>query len=207
MGAHLDTIPAQLMAWHDSLPLTYLPLRETGSFGADPHGLDALAADLSLLSRGSVARAVTLAAAVARGLSSLGVYALLGRRLAPGAAALVTAAVAVVVSLVEAFTGGGDPSWSLALGFILTGAGLLVGGRSRAGAIAAGAFVGTALMTAPAVVGAGVAAGLVATALAWARMSGDTRGLLLRRLGVAAAAAIATGAPYVLRVTVALVRS
>jgi hypothetical protein len=62
-------------------------------------------------------------------------------------------------------------------------------------------------MTAPAVVGAGVAAGLVATALAWARMSGDTRGLLLRRLGVAAAAAIATGAPYVLRVTVALVRS
>ncbi|HEY2942628.1 MAG TPA: hypothetical protein VGN09_09370 [Vicinamibacteria bacterium] len=207
MGAHLDTIPAQLMAWHDSLPLTYLPLRETGSFGAHPHGLDALAADLSLLSRGSVARAVTLAAAVARGLSSLGVYALLGRRLAPGAAALVTAAVAVVVSLVEAFTGGGDPSWSLALGFILTGAGLLVGGRSRAGAIAAGAFVGTALMTAPAVVGAGVAAGLVATALAWARMSGDTRGLLLRRLGVAAAAAIATGAPYVLRVTVALVRS
>jgi len=206
-GAHLDPIPAQLMAWHDSLPVTYVPLRETGNFGAHPHGLDALAADLSLLSGLAVPRAVMLAGAVARGLSSLGLYALLRRRLAPGAAALVTASVAAVVSLVEALTGGGDPSWSLALGFVLTGAGLLVSGRSRAGAVAAGALVGTALMTAPAVVGAGLAAGVVATALAWTRTSREARDLLCRRLGVAAAAAIATGGPYVLRVTMALVRS
>jgi hypothetical protein len=204
-GAHLDW--TQLMVWHDGLPVTYVPLREAGNFGADPHGMDALAADLSLLSGLAVPRSVTLAAAVARGLSSLGVYALLAGRLGPGPAALITASVAVVVSLLEALTGGGDPSWSLALGFVLTGAGLLVSGRSRAGAVAAGALVGAASITAPAVVAAGLAAGLVASALAWRRTSREARGLLRRRLAVAAAAAFTTGAPYVLRVAIGLVRS
>jgi len=205
-GAHLDLIPAQLMVWHDGLPVTYVPLREAGNFGAHPHGMAALAADLSLLSGVAVPRTVTLAAAVARGLSSLGVYALLVR-LGPGPAALITAGIAVAVSLLEALTGGGDPSWSLALGFVLTGAGLLVSGRSRSGAVAAGAFVGAALMTAPAVAAAGLVAGVVAAAGAWTRTSHETRRLLRRRLGVAAAAAITTGAPYVLRVTMALARS
>jgi hypothetical protein len=195
------------MVWHDGLPVTYIPLGEGGNFGAHPHGMDALAADLSLLSGLALPRSVTLVAAVARGLSSLGVYALLGRRLGPGRAALITASVAVVVSLLEALTGGGDPSWSLALGFVLTGAGLLVSGRSRSGAAAAGAFVGTALMTAPAVVAAGLVAGVVAAGLAWTRTSPETRGLLRRRLAVAAAAAIATGAPYVFRVAIGLARS
>jgi len=206
-GAPLDLIPAQLMVWHDGLPLTYVPLGEAGNFGAHPHGVDALAADLSLLSGLAVPRTIRLAAALARGLSSLGVYALLVRRLGPGSAALITASIAVVVSLLEALTGGGDPSWSLALGFVLTGAGLLVSGRSRAGAVAAGAFGGAALMTAPAVVAAGLAAGIVAAAWAWTRTSRETRGLLRRRLGLAAAAAIATTAPYVLRVTLALAGS
>ena len=206
-GAHLDPIPAQLMVWHDGLPVTYVPLREAGNFGAHPHGMDALAADLSLLSGVAVPRTVTLAAAVARGLSSLGVYALLAGRLGSGPAALITAGISVVVSLFEALTGGGDPSWSLALGFVLTGTGLLVSGRSRSGAVAAGAFVATASMTAPAVVAAGLAAFVLAAALAWTRTSRETRGLLRRRLGEAAAAAIATGAPYVFRVGMGLVRS
>jgi flagellar biosynthesis protein FliQ len=206
-GTHLDLIPAQLMVWHDGLPVTYVPLREAGNFGAHPHGLDALAADLSLLSGVAVPRTVTLAAAVARGLSSLGVYALLVGRLGSGPAALITAGISVVVSLFEALTGGGDPSWSLALGFVLTGAGLLVSGRSRSGAVAAGAFVATALMTAPAMVAAGLAAGVVAVALAWTRISRETLGLLRRRLAVAAAAAIATGAPYVFRAAIGLARS
>jgi hypothetical protein len=206
-GAHLDVIPAQLMVWHDGLPATYVPLREAGDFGAHPHGMDALAADLSLLSGLAVPRSVALAAAAARGLSSLGVYALLAGRLGSGPAALITASVAVVVSLLEALTGGGDPSWSLALGFVLTAAGLIVGGRSRSGAVAAGAFVGAALITAPAVVAAGLAAGVVAAALSWRRTSRETRGLLRRRLAVAAAAAITTGAPYVFRVAIGLARS
>jgi len=67
--------------------------------------------------------------------------------------------------------------------------------------------VGTALMTAPAVVAAGLAAGIVAAAMAWTRTSRETRGLLRRRLGVAAAAAIATGGPYVFRVAIGLARS
>jgi len=206
-GAHLDLIPAQLMVWHDGLPATYVPLREAGDFGAHPHGMDALAADLSLLSGLAVPRSVALAAAAARGLSSLGVYALLAGRLGSGPAALITASVAVVVSLLEALTGGGDPSWSLALGFVLTGAGLIVSGRSRSGAVAAGAFVGAASITAPAVVAAGLAAGVVAAALSWRRTSRETRGLLRRRLAVAAAAAITTGAPYVFRVAIGLARS
>jgi hypothetical protein len=203
-GARLDAIPAQLMVWHDGLPMTYVPLREAGDFGAHPHGLDALGADVALLTGLAVPCAVALAAAVARGLSVLGLYGLLVRRRGPEAAALVTAGIAVVVSLVESVTGGGDPAWSLALGFVLAGSGLLVGGRSRSGAVAAGAFAGAALMTAPAVVGAGLAAGVAAAALA--RTSRETSDTLRGRLGVASAAAIATGAPYVVRVAVALAR-
>ena len=209
MGAltRLDTVPAQLMVWHDGLPSTYVPLREAAGFGAHSHGLDALAADLALLSGMPVSRAVVLAAAVARGLSVLGLYGLLVRRIAPSAAALVTAAVAVVVSLMEAVSAGGDPAWSMSLGFVLAAADPLVSGHSRSGAVAAGAFIGAALMTAPAVVGAGAAAGVAAAALAWTRTSPEARAILLRRVGVAAAAAIATGAPYVVRVVGALAGS
>jgi len=206
-AARLDTTPAQLMVWHDGLPSTYVPLREAAGFGAHPHGLDALAADLSLLSGVAVSRAVVLAAAVARALPVLGLYALLVRRIAPGTAALLTAAVAVVVSLIEAASAGGDPAWSLALGFVLAAAGPLVGGRSRSGAVAAGAFVGAALVTAPAVVGAGAAAGVAAAAMAWTRTPREARDALRRRLGLAAAAAAVTGAPYAVRVALALARS
>jgi hypothetical protein len=203
----LDTTSAQLMAWHDGMPASYAPLREAGSFGAHPHGLDALAADLSMLSRRSVPRAAVLVAAAAGGLSVLGLYALLARRLTPGAAGLVTAAVAVTVSLVEAVSGGGDAAWSLGLGFVLAAAGPLVSGRTRAGAVAAGAFVGTALMVAPAVVAAGAAAGAVSAAVAWRQTPRSARAMFLRRLGLAAASAAATGAPYVVRVLTALAHS
>jgi hypothetical protein len=206
-ASRLDTTSAQLMVWHDGMPATYAPLREAGSFAAHPHGLDAVAADLSLLLRLSVPRAAVLAVAVAGGLSVLGLYALLERRLTPGAAALVTAAVAVTVSLVEAVSGGGDPAWSLGLGFVLAAAGPLVSGRTRSGAVAAGALIGTALMVAPAVVGAGAAAGVVSAALAWRQTSRPARRMLLRRLGLAATSAAATGAPYVVRVVAALAHS
>jgi len=203
----LDTTAAQLMVWHDGMPASYAPLREAGSFGAHPHGLDALAADLSMLSRVPVPRAAVLAVAAAGGLSVLGLYALLARRLTPGAAGLVTAAVAVTVSLVEAVSGGGDAAWSLGLGFVLAAAGPLVGGRTRSGAVAAGAFVGTALMVAPVVVAAGAAAGAVSAAVAWRQTPRSARAMFLRRLALAAASAAATGAPYVVRVLAALAHS
>src|SRR5947209_16087384 len=41
--ARVDPAAAQLMVWHDGLPTTYVPLREAGSFRAEPHGLDAVA--------------------------------------------------------------------------------------------------------------------------------------------------------------------
>jgi hypothetical protein len=47
----------------------------------------------------------------------------------------------------------------------------------------------------------------VAAALSWRRTSRETRGVLRRRLAVAAAAAITTGAPYVFRVAIGLARS
>ena len=166
-----------------------------------------MAADLSLLSRLSVSRAAVLAVAAAGGLSVLGLYALLARRLTAGAASLVTAAVAVTASLVEAVSGGGDPAWSLGLGFVLAAAGPLVSGRTRSGAVAAGAFIGTGLMVAPAVVAAGAAAGFVSAALAWRQTSGLARDAFLGRLALAAVAAIATGAPYVVRVVAALAHS
>ncbi len=207
VGPGLDTTPARLMVWHDGMPSSYAPLREAGRFGAHPHGLDAVAADLSLLSRLPLAEAAVLAVAVAGGASVLGLYALLVRRLTPGAAALVTAAVAVTVSLVEAVSGGGDPASSLGLGFVLAAAGPLVAGRTRSGAVAAGAFAGAALMVAPPVVAAGAAAAALSAALSWGRMPPPTREMLVRRLGIAALAALATGAPYVVRVAAALAHS
>lgn len=202
--APFDPVPAQLMVWHDGLPQTYVPLREAGSFGAHPHGLDAVAADLSRLCGLVIPRAVTLTAAVARVLSSIGLYSLLVRLFAPGPAALITLGASLIAGLIATLTGAGDPASFLGLGFALAAVGMLGDGRSRSAAVAAGSFVGAALMTAPAAAGAVLAAGVVAAAFKWRRASRGTGGSLGRRMALASLSAVATVAPFLVRVVMAL---
>lgn len=196
-GPRLALAPtaAQLMVWHDGLPATYVPLREAGSFGAHPHGLDAIAADVALLAGLPASRALALAAAAARGVWAIGLYILLGRLLTPRVAAVGTLGASAVVSLLEVVDRGGDASSFLAVGFALAAAGLLSTGGSRGAAIAAGAFVGAAVMTGPAVSGA-------VLALAVAGAAAFRRGRFL----LAAAAAFVTAAPFLLRVALSLAR-
>jgi hypothetical protein len=194
-GLALDPTAAQLMVWHDGLPATYVPLREGGSFGAHPHGLDAIAADVALLAGLPVSRALALAAGAARGLWAIGLYMFLSRLLMPGAAGIGTLGASAVVSLLEVVDRGGDASSFLAVGFALAAAGLLSTGRSRAAAVAAGAFAGAAAMTGPAVVTA-----LLALAVVGAAASRRGRFLL------AAAAALVNAAPFLVRVGLSLAR-
>ncbi|PYQ16179.1 MAG: hypothetical protein DMF80_06135 [Acidobacteria bacterium] len=194
----LDPTSALLMAWHDGLPATYVPLRE-GSFAAHAHGFDALAADLSLLSGSSVPTAAAVAAAVARALSSIGLYLFLARLFAAGPAALGVAAATLAAALLPPTWAAGDPAWSLALGFLLAAAGLLARGASRAAAVAAGAFVGAAATTAPGLAALCLAAGLL---LGMFTQGGAMRG----RVTLAAATALLTAGPFLLQAALAFVR-
>ena len=204
--ARLDPVPAQLMLWHDGLPRTYVPLREASDFGAHPHGWDALAADVAQLSDVAAPRAVPIGAAAARGLSSVGLYALLVRLYPPSPAAYATLGASMAAGLLEAFGLGLGPASSLAAGFALTAAGLVSRARSRSSAVGAGAFAGTALMIAPWVAAVGVAAGAAAAAYAPARAHVLEREALRRRLGLGGLIAALTAAPFLLRVGLALLR-
>jgi hypothetical protein len=194
--ARLDPVPAQLMAWHDGLPRTYVPLRAGSDFGAHPHGWDALAADVAQLSGIAPPRVVTIAAAAARGLSSVGLYALLVRLYPPAPAAYGTLGASMGAGLLEVLSAGLGPASSLALGFALTAAGLVARARSRSSAVAAGAFAATAMMTAPWMVGVGVAAAL----LAGAYVPAVEREARWRRLDLTGFVAALTAAPFLFRV-------
>jgi hypothetical protein len=204
--APFDPVPAQLMVWHDGLPRTYVPLRAASDFGAHPHGWDALAADVAQLSGVAVRRAVPLGAAAARGLSSVGLYALLVRLYPPPPAAYATLGASMAGGLLGAFGLGLGPASSLAVGFALAAAGLVARARSRSSAVGAGAFAGTALMIAPWVAAVGVAAGVAAAAYAPAGAPVVEREALRRRLGLAGLMATGTAAPFLLRVGMALLR-
>jgi hypothetical protein len=91
---------------------------------------------------------------------------------------------------------GLGPASSLALGFALTAAGLVARARSRSSAVAAGAFAATAMMTAPWMVGVGVAAALLARAY----VPAVEREARWRRLGLTGFVAALTAAPFLFRV-------
>jgi hypothetical protein len=206
-GAPLDATAARLMVWHDSLPRTYMPLREAGSFPAHAHGFDAVAADLSLLAKIDVPLAVGLAAAAARGLWSLGLFVLLSRLFAPGPGAIGAAGASLAASLLEAALGPADPASSLALAFVFAAVGLLARGHTRAGAVAAGVLAGTAVMAGPLVAGAGMAAAAGGAAVAWRHFPPAERERRGRRMVIAATGLVVTTVPYLLRVAIALARN
>jgi hypothetical protein len=199
-----DGVPAQLMVWHDGLPQSYVPVREAGGFAAHPHGGDAVAADAALLSGAAVPRLVPLAAAAAGGLASIGAYSLLVRVQPAALAAYLTLASSLAAALLEGLGEGLGPSASLALGFVLNAAGLLARARSRASAVGAGAFAATALLTAPWVLGAGLAVVAVVAAIVWGRIPAAERAVLQSRLVVAGGVAALVAAPFLGRVAAGL---
>ena len=198
-GAAPDPAAAHLMVWHDGLPASYVPLRDAGSFGADPHGFDALAADVALLTGLPMPRAIALATAAALGLSSIGLYVLLGRLLAPITAAFITLAASLAASGLETASGGTAPASSLAAGFALAAVGLVATGRSRSASVAAGAFVGAATLTAPFAAAVVLAAAVAVSTIFRARARAVMRAAAPRFLW-GSIAALVTAGPFLVRV-------
>jgi hypothetical protein len=143
------TTSARLAVWRDALPRTHEPLLPLPLFGAHGPGVPTLAADVSLLSGLDPGRSVVVAALLSAGLLLIGLYALLGTRLRPPAAAL-GALLGLATAPWPAFLamwGEGGPV--LALGLALPAAVLLVGHSSRPSAVAAGMLLAAALLAQP----------------------------------------------------------
>ncbi len=164
------TTAARLAVWRDALPASHEPLLPLPHFGSHAPGFATLAADVALLSGLDPGRAVVVAALLSSGLLLLGLYAFLGTRLRPSAAAL-GALLGLAAAPWPAFLavwGEGGPVLALALG--LSAATLLVGHSSRPSAVAAGMLLGAALLAQPALT---VAVGVVIGG--WAVWAGNGR--------------------------------
>jgi hypothetical protein len=143
------TTSARLAAWRDALPATYEPLLPLPHFGSHAPGFPTLAADVSLLSGLDPGRSVVVTALLSAGLLLVGLYALLGTRLRPAAAALgaLLGLAAAPWPDFLAVWGEGGPVLALALG--LPAAALLIGHSSRSSAVAAGVLLAGAVLAQP----------------------------------------------------------
>ncbi len=143
------TTSARLAVWRDALPATHQPLLPLPHFGSHAPGFPTVAADVSFLSGLDPGRSVVVAALLSAALLLIGLYALLGTRLKPPAAAL-GALLGLATAPWPAFLaiwGEGGPL--LALGLALPAAVLLVGHASRPSAVAAGMLLAAALLAQP----------------------------------------------------------
>lgn len=195
MGFH--SLGARLLVWRDGLPATYEPLAPVRPFGAHAPALPALAADVSLLSGLPAAKSVLLVHQAALGLLTIGLYALLARRLAAPEAALaavLTAALARVPAALAAFGDGGP---LLALAFVVAAAAYLGPSGHRSSAVAAGTFLGASALAQPALA-------LVAALALGLRLRPWKDGPARIRLGLAAGVALVLAAPLLWRLARAL---
>jgi len=96
-GMSLTSLRTLLIVWHDGLPVSYEPLLPL-TFPPHVSGLEALAADVSMLSGLTPARAAFLVSLAGSLLFELALFALLARFFTAGVAA-VTARAAFLVSL------------------------------------------------------------------------------------------------------------
>ncbi len=130
---------ALLMVWRDGLPASYEPLLSILGFGAYAPGLPALSADLTLLSGLPAYRATFLFGVVAAALLQVALFGLLARFVE----ARVAAAASVACLGLAPVALDGPPTLALALA--LSGWALLLKGKGRAPAVAAGLFLAAAL--------------------------------------------------------------
>lgn len=154
-------LESRLLWGADGLPATDRPLGAVGFLVPAQFGVAALASDVSLLSGAAPERAVLLVSLAARGLTTVGLYALARRLLGDRTGAGVALAVAALSRIPLLFATGGD-SVILAGALALAAFSLLVRGEGRSGAVAAGLFLAGALVADPwvAVLGAMAMTGL-----------------------------------------------
>ena len=194
----LHSLSALLLVWHDGLPLSYEPLLPIATFGAYTPGLHALAADVALLSGLPAYRAAFLVSAGAHGLLQVALYAVLKRFFAPGVAALAAVLGLGLARVPQAFFGWGANPTVLALAFVVAAAALLARGTDRSPAVAAGLFLGAAVVTHAMVAACALAAApLVLVVLQGP--SAQERARVRERFVIAGVVALVAAAPFLLR--------
>ena len=191
----LHSLSALLLVWHDGIPRTYEPLLPIHTFGAYTPGLHGLAADVALLSGLHAYRAAFLVSAAAHGLLMVAVYALLSRFFDRPVAALSAVLGLGMARLPQSFFGWGANPSVLALALVTAAAALLARGTNRSPAVAAGLFLGAAVVTHTMIAACAVAAAPLAVGLiAWTAVPERVR--VRDRLVVAGVVALLAAAPF-----------
>ena len=191
----LHSLSALLLVWHDGIPRTYEPLLPIHTFGAYTPGLHGLAADVTLLSGLPVWRAAFLVSVAAHGLLTVAVYAALSRFFGRPVAA-VTAVLGLGMARVpQSFFGWGANPSVLALALVTAAAALLARGTARSPAVAAGLFLGAAVLTHTMIAACAVAAAPLALALIVGTAPAD-RALVRDRFILAGLVALLAAAPF-----------
>jgi hypothetical protein len=194
----LHSLSALLMVWHDGVPRSYEPLLPIPAFGAYTPGLHGLAADVALLSGLPAHRAAFLVSVGAHGLLQVAVYAALKRFFDRDVAALAAVLGLAMARVPQAFLGWGANPTVLALAFVVAAAALLARGTGRSPAVAAGLFLGAAVVTHAMVAACALAAAPLV--LAGVRSAPEReRPLRLDRFAIAALMAALAAAPFLAR--------
>lgn len=198
----LRALVVRLLVWHDGLPRTYEPLAPVSPFGADLHGVDLLAGDIALLAGVPPTLASLVAALAARGLALQALHLCLTRL--PGASPVGCAALALGAASLICVLPAAPSALGLALG--VAAAGLLLCGRTRSAAVAAGLLSGgagasDACLTALLAVLTLAFVGARAT-----RASAGERRVHLTRLGLAVGTALVFATPALARLRPAAAR-
>jgi hypothetical protein len=191
----LHSLSALLLVWHDGIPRTYEPLLPIHAFGAYTPGLHGLAADVALLSGLAAYRAAFLVSAAAHGLLTIAVYALLSKLFDRPVAAVAAVVGLGMARVPQSFFGWGANPSVLALALVTAAAALLARGGGRSPAVAAGLFLGAAVVTHTMIAACAVAAAPLAIGLL-ARAAPPDRDRVRDRLIVAGVVALTAAAPF-----------
>jgi len=183
------TTATRLAVWRDALPVGYEPLLPLAPFGVRGSALSTFAADVSLLSGLEPPRGVVAVTLLAAALAVLGLYALLGVHLRPGAAALGAVLGLGAVRWPGFLAPWGEGGALLALALALPAAALMVGHRSRPSAVGAGFLWAAAALAQPWLT------------LAVSAVSAFASPVVARRWILAFAVAVVLAAPPLVRMT------
>jgi hypothetical protein len=199
----LQALSSLLMIWHDGVPATYEPLLPVRGFGADGTGIEAVAADVALLSGLAAPRAALLAGVVAGGLLLIALYALLRQGHGRPRAAVAAVLGLGLMSLPRPALASIGADVLLATAFLAAAVSLLVRGHGRAPAFAAGMFLAAAFESEPALAIVVVASAAV---LAWrvTHLSAAERRLWAERWTIAVVFGFGLAAPFLWRAGLSL---
>lgn len=140
----LESLTAELLAWHDGWPVSFEPLLPSAPFRAS--GLALLGSDVVLLTGAPPHRAVMIVAVGAQLALLLALWSLAALRAPPANAALVTALALLAVAVAGAGVGSG----TLATAFAVQSVALGHDRRGHPSAFTAGACTAAAFATDPA---------------------------------------------------------